>query len=123
MDTSKSIARALITALSRGEDPARLAEMIKKAFLGTAREPQLQNVLFYLEKFSEAAEARDVCRIESAEELSDEAVTRIKEIFGAERAQTLINKSLVGGFRAESGGLFYDGSVQSRLTSLKEALV
>ncbi|MEX0933324.1 MAG: F0F1 ATP synthase subunit delta [Candidatus Paceibacterota bacterium] len=122
MHTSKSIARALLLALRRGEDPVLLATRVKDTFLGTSYESYLPQIVVYLEKMSETERKEHLCRIKSSGELSDKEVALIREIFGATSAELIIEKKLIGGFSAEYEGFLYDASIKNRLTLLKEAI-
>lgn len=122
MHTSKFIARTLLRALRRGEDPVLLARRVQSTFLGTSYESYISQIVQYLEKLGKTEKSAHLCSIKSREKLSEEEVILIKEIFGARSAEVVIKEDLIGGFSAEYEGFLYDASIKNRLTLLKEAL-
>jgi len=123
MYTSKSIARALLRALERGEDPKILASKIKSFFTGTSAEPFLVSILFHLKKGVGVQKNEEICRIQSAVTLSEEELKKIQEIFGTDKTNLELDSEILGGFRIRFRDFLYDNTLEARLKALTSSIV
>ncbi len=74
-----------------------------------------------------AARSREVAEVRSAIELDDDTVRRLEESLGRAtgkqvEVKVVVDPSVVGGIVARVGDTVIDGSVRSRLDSLRDAL-
>lgn len=123
MHTSKSIARALLRALRRGEDPKVLAKRVVEMLGNSSHAAELPNILSYLERFKDEEQRKTHCQIESAFKLSSKEIDAIKTIFGAREASLKVNPSLLGGFRAEYNDLLFDATLKKEFDTIRETLI
>lgn len=125
MFSSKQIAKDLIDALDRGADANDLAQSLSDEILSSSQRPQLENVLFYLNEYSKVRKEARSLIIESAAEVPEDLVSRIIEIFGAEKTSLEIKKDpkLIAGFRVRHGDHLYDATFSTRLEKIKKALI
>jgi F0F1-type ATP synthase delta subunit len=134
MIKSKQLAKALyeLSEENTANLDAKFLEFIERQNL----KAQMPSVLYHLDKIIELDREKKGIVIETAHEIKDETVKKIKnflaEKFPARNAThnvaggpevEIIKKELIGGFRAKWGGVIYDASIMTGLKKLKEEII
>ena len=118
--------RAVIDDLLGGRASRTTATVIGM-IAGLNRMSELGEISKQLSERSAAAVGKKLAEVRSAIELDDATVQRLaaaleKQIGTAVEVRTVVDPSIVGGIVARVGDTVIDGSVRSRLDSLRQAL-
>ena len=113
MTLSRKLAKLIIEKNITVEDIS--ATLAKYNLLGL-----FPAILANVEEIASHTKKGDTLAIESPFPLSDEAITRIKEIVGNDKVthEVIINKNVLAGFKARFKGKLYDGSAERIIRQL-----
>ncbi len=123
--TPQTYARVLYE-ITLGERGAVLEKAIKHFVVLLARERKLRQADRIIDAFVHYAKAQEgivEITVESAYELADATLNRIKKVFGENvEAETKRNASLLGGVVVRSRDTIFDASLRTQLNNLEMKL-
>ena len=85
----------------------------------------LPQILVYLQQESLKQKNQNTVKISASFKIQDILEVKIKKLTGADskvKTDFLLDKDLIGGFKAEYDDIIYDGSLKNQLNKLKEKL-
>ena len=85
----------------------------------------LPQILVYLQQESPKPKNQNTVKISASFKIQDILEVKIKKLTGADskvKTDFLLDKDLIGGFKAEYDDIIYDGSLKNQLNKLKEKL-
>jgi F-type H+-transporting ATPase subunit delta len=104
-----------------------LPEVIKQFFLVLQKNNKLKKIEYILEefiKYSKKQSGIKTVEIESAQEIDESMIHKIKKIFGADsEISQVVNRDILGGIKIKVDDTVYDASIKTQLHKLKQSLI
>jgi F-type H+-transporting ATPase subunit delta len=124
--TNLQFAKALYQ-ITKDLPEKNLPEVIKQFFLVLQKNNKLKKIEYILEefiKYSKKQSGIKTVEIESAQEIDESMIHKIKKIFGADsEISQIVNRDILGGIKIKVDDTVYDASIKTQLHKLKQSLI
>lgn len=124
--SSRNIAKALVQSLRDGADPSKLAKSFSKYLEENHMQGLAPNILRNLDREVADLEKKTTVDIRVSHEISASLLKEIEKKVGKkpeDKSTILVDKDLIGGFRAVYQGKVFDGSIKNYLKELRSTLI